>query len=187
VFALPVQEGLLQTAIDDPHTWPSSVDSTWIDADAAAAFRELSQEMPTNLRPVEAGRGGSGVAIAWTIVDGVSTLGGFGAALVAAAAATKGVWQRLRRTERGIISISAGAAALLAADAAARRCRPSEIRLLNFGPVEPNTESSYSEHDIYWAIFSVADSNDLQFYLIDDKGNVEFVGAGARPPRPWAR
>jgi hypothetical protein len=80
-----------------------------------------------------------------------------------------------------------GAAALLALDEAATRSRSGEVRLINFGPVDPDTVRSYSEQDVYWAIVEHVEDKRLQFFLIDDKGAATFVGAVPRPPDPTRR
>lgn len=165
---------------------PRVVDESWIDDDAAAAVKD-SLRKGAQLQPVEAGRGASGVAIALNILGVVADTGGAIAFMAVAAKGTKDVWRRIRKTKQSIISISAGAAALLALDSAASRVDSGQARLVAFGAADHDTDSSYSEFDLYWVIVELVDSAAIEFYLVSDKGDVIFAGRAGRPPDPHSR
>jgi len=179
-FALPARAEVLQDLYDLGES-PEIVRPEWLDPDALAAIEDIDG---TQLRVASAGRGASGVAIALQVVGLVATVGGAYAALAEGARIVKRIWQKLRGTRRGFISVSAGAAAYLAAaDAIARASGSGEVRLLKFGPVDEQEEWAFSEFDVFFAIFELTDGA-LLFYTISNRGGVSFVGSAKRPPNP---
>lgn len=184
-FVLPVRVDRVQELYDAEPMLPT-VGSDWIDDDAASVVTDVDSAV-VELQPVEAGRGASGIAIAYEVANVVATIGGVWAVVVPTVAVVKRIWQRLRRTKRGMISISSGAAALLALEQAATRNDSHNVRLANFGAVDPNTESSYSGYDVYWTIVEVPERNHLEFYMISDQGDVTHVGTIQRPIDPMSR
>ena len=184
-FAIPVREDRLSEFYDLERP-PSIVDPSWIDDDAAAVAMDTGAHGAV-LQPVEAGRGASGVAVALNLVEVVANVGGALAFTAATAKAVKEVWRKLSKTKRGIISLSAGAAALLAVDSSATRVGDGMVRLIAFGAVDTDAESSYSELDVYWAVIEAVDTQVIEFYLISDKGDVSFAGRAARPVDPYRR
>jgi hypothetical protein len=184
-FAIPIREDRLNEFynLEQP---PLVLEESWIDQDAAVAVME-SRTDGAELRPVEAGRGASGVAVALTVLGIVADTGGTIALTVGAAALTKRIWSKLRKTKRGVISVSSGAAALLAVESAATRLGSDQVRLISFGAVDAHTDSSYSEFDVYWVVVEIIDSQIIEFYLVSDKGDVTFAGRAARPVDPYER
>jgi hypothetical protein len=186
VFALPARAEVIQDLMD-LESWPDFAELGWVDVDAA---RVVEEDRAGTLKLAEAGRGGSGLVIALnvlavvgavrTAVDGVEMA-------IHTAKFVKGVWQKLRNTDRGLISLSCGAAGFLALACAAMRDGSRGVEMLTVGAVDPDTESSYSEQDLYWAIISVSGTDRLEFYMISDKGDVTYVGGADRPPHPWDR
>jgi hypothetical protein len=156
------------------------VEGSWIDEDVAVVAAE-SRAQGAELRPVEAGRGASGIAVALTILGIVADTGGTIAFMVGAAKVVKEVWGKLRKTKRGIISISSGAAALLALDGAANRVGSDQVRLVSFGAVDAHTDSSYSEFDAYWVVIELVDTEVIEFCLVGNKGDITVAGRAPRP------
>jgi hypothetical protein len=184
-FAIPVRDDRLQEFYDLEQP-PSVVEGSWIDEDSAVIAVE-TRTHGAELRRVEAGRGASGVAVALTILGIVADTGGAIALMVGAAKVVKDVWRKLRKTKRGIISISSGAAALLALDSAVNRLGSDQVRLVSFGAIDPQADSSYSEFDVYWVVIEAVDAEVIEFYLVSDKGDVTFAGRAARPVDPYNR
>jgi hypothetical protein len=184
-FVLPVRDG----RIEDLESIQSSTDeleSEWLDDDVAEIV-DSSRTEGGHLRPVEVGRGGAAVATALTLAGYVADLGGTVTVVLGLAAGVRKLWRRLRHTQRGIISISSGAAGLLALADAADRHESSRIKLVSFGALDADADSSFSEFDVFWAIVEVLDSQVVEFYLISDKGDVTFAGRAVRPLDPYRR
>ncbi|MEU8242074.1 hypothetical protein AB0C07_27795 [Actinoplanes missouriensis] len=185
-FVLPVREGRWDALEEAATKARRDLDSSWIDDDAAAVVEGTRSE-GGQLRPVEVGRGAAGVSVALTMVGYVSDVGGTIAFALLLAAATRKTWQKLRNTKRGIISVSSGAAGLLALADAANRHRSEDIRLVSFGPLDADADRSFSEFDVFWAVVEVVNSEIVEFYLISDKGDVTFAGRAVRPLDPYNR
>ncbi|WP_020519342.1 hypothetical protein [Catelliglobosispora koreensis] len=184
IFVLPVHVDRMEEL--DALDGGTPPDSSWIDPDIAEVVQEIHQD-GAHFCPVPAGRGASGVAVGLEILGVVADAGGAIAFLVGAAALTKRIWTKLQSTKRGIISLSSGAAALLALHDAASRLTSANVRLVSFGAVDQGCGPSYSEFDLYWAVIEVADFEVIEFYLITDQGNVTFAGRAARPVSPHDR
>lgn len=150
-FVLPVRDGRSQDDLEVVAARTDELASEWIDGDAAIVV-EGSRAEGGQLRPVEVGRGGAAVATALTLAGYVADLGGTATVLIGFAAGVRKIWQKLRHTERGIISISSGAAGLLALADAAGRHQSSSIKLVSFGALDANADRSFSEFDVFWAM-----------------------------------
>jgi hypothetical protein len=185
-FVLPVREDRGQD-LDEPETATArDLDSAWVDDDAAVVVDESRAE-GGQLRPVEVGRGAAALATALAVAGYVADVGGTATVLLALAAGTRKIWRKLRQTRRGIISISSGAAGLLALADAASRHESRQIKLVSFGPLDIEADRSFSEFDVFWAIVEVLDTEVVEFYLISDKGDVTFAGRAIRPVDPYRR
>jgi hypothetical protein len=185
-FVLPVRDNRGQD-LDEPETATArDLSSVWVDDDAAVVVDDSRAE-GGRLCPVEVGRGAAALATALTVAGYVADVGGTATVLLALAAGTRKIWQKLRQTKRGIISISSGAAGLLALADAASRHESNRIKLVSFGPLDIEADRSFSEFDVFWAIVEVVDSEVVEFYLISDKGDVTFAGRAVRPVDPYRR
>lgn len=110
-FVIPIRDG--HPLDPEPDATASDVDSSWIDDDTAVVVNDARSD-GGQLRPVEVGRGAASIAFALTLAGYVADVGGAVVTVLALAKGTRKVWRSLRGTRRGIISVSSGAAGMLA-------------------------------------------------------------------------
>lgn len=181
-FVLPVRDGRGQDELEslpqERTTLSLHGSMTMPPVSSTAAVRKAG--IYVRLRWDEVARPSQPLTLAGYVAD----VGGATTVVLGLAAGARKIWQKLRQTKRGIVSISSGAAGLLALADAASRHGSRPIKLVSFGALDADADSSFSEFDVFWAVIEVIDSEVIEFYLISDKGDVTFAAERSGPSIP---
>jgi hypothetical protein len=173
-FELPVSQDWLHS-VKDPYTTVSppleSVEPALLDAINA----ELPDGYMGKLHHADTGRGASGVAIAWEIVQGVSDTGGALAFVAGSIHLTKRIYNALRSKLGRRPMVSLGAAIYLAAaDLTDRLQGSTDFSLFGADDMSGAREDgAYTGEDLFWIAF--LQHNSLFVYLVHADGEVVFL------------